>query len=387
MLQDRTVPTFIKADKYNELKTKDDSDILDEVYEVNQNGNYFLINGIEERKKLEIYAFMDNNQPSSKGVTILAIEEPEAHLHPVNQRLIYRDVIKNNNHSVLLTTHSTHITSIAPIESIVHLHAKKDEGTKINATADMPIGAGEFLDVERYLDVKRGEIYMGKAVILVEGIAEEYLVPKFAELLGKPLNEKGIIVCNVNSTNFTPYVKLLRNLEIPYAVITDGDYYYIDEDDEKVYHSLDDTADDHEDIGYLGVDLINQLVTDLELVDEDKIPEEIDEQDELFRTLGFYIGNCTFEVDMMKKCKNHKPATQTIIDIFNQLTEGGDKQKANFKKEIESGEYWKCLNKIEGNGIGKGRFAQILSTVCLKEHIPNYIEKAINYIYQKVDVL
>ena len=74
----------------------------------------------------------------------------------------------------MLTTHSTHITAIAPIDSIVHLHDDGERGTEIHATAAMPISDGEFLDVERYLDVKRGEIYLGKAVLLVEGIAEEY---------------------------------------------------------------------------------------------------------------------------------------------------------------------------------------------------------------------
>ena len=63
-----------------------------------------------------------------------------------------------------------------------------------------------------------------------------------------------------------------------------------------------------------------------------------------------------------------------------ELTTGGARQKQNFKKELKAGEYWKCLNKIEGNGIGKGRFAQRLSGVCMKEHIPGYIESAINVL-------
>lgn len=70
--------------------------------------------------------------------------------------------MENSNNSVLLTTHSTHITAISPIKSIVHLHTKKDCGTVIKATADMDMKECEFLDVERYLDVKRGEIYLGK---------------------------------------------------------------------------------------------------------------------------------------------------------------------------------------------------------------------------------
>lgn len=398
MLQDKTVPSFLKADVFNDLKAKENSQILEAVYEVKaETGNYFLKEDITDAQMSEIHSFMDKNVPSNKGVTILAIEEPEAHLHPVNQRLIYKDVIKNSNNSVLLTTHSTHITAIAPIDSIVHLHEKIGEGTVIHATADMPIGDGEFLDVERYLDVKRGEIYLGKAVILVEGIAEEYLIPRFAESLGKPLDEKGIIVCNINCTNFTPYVKLLKNLDIPYAVITDGDYYYIKTTTKKAedgskeieeirqYHVMNKDVPEDADTGYLGNEIISKLFTDLEFVAEKDISEEIKDQDELFNRYGFFVGAYTFEVDMMKACKKNIAATEIFIDIFNNLTTGGETQKSNFMNEIKSEDYWKCLFKIEGNGIGKGRFAQKLSGKCCKDQIPRYVKNAINYIYEKVN--
>lgn len=397
ILQDKTVPSFLKSDTFIELKTRADSAILDDIYELkSETGNYFLKEKITDAQMFEVHDFMDKNLPTNKAVTILAIEEPEAHLHPINQRLIYKDVIKNSDNSVILTTHSTHITSIAPIESIVHLHEKEDE-TVVHATADMPISDGEFLDVERYLDVKRGEIYLGKAVILVEGIAEEYLIPRFAELLGKSLDEKGIVVCNINCTNFTPYVKLLENLDIPYAVITDGDYYFMEEKKQKAkkgseevevfrkYHIMDKDVPKDATVGYLGNEIIAKLFTDLNMVAENDIPQEIDEQGKFFNEHGFFIGLYTFEVDMMVKSNKSDAATKVFIDIFNDLTTGGLTQKSNFNKEIKSKDYWKCLSKIEGNGIGKGRFAQKLAVGCCKEQIPRYVKNAINYIYQKVD--
>jgi len=398
MLQDKTVPTFLKADVFEDLKTKGDSQIIDDVYEIKaETGNYFLKEGIIDTQMTEIHSFMLKNVPTNKAVTILAIEEPEAHLHPVNQRLIYKDVIKNSNNSVLLTTHSTHITAIAPIDSIVHLHERKGEGTVIHSTADMPIEDGEFLDVERYLDVKRGEIYLGKAVILVEGISEEYLIPRLAEALGKPLDEKGIIVCNINCTNFTPYVKLLQYLDIPYAVITDGDHYFIEkktkeaEDDfeeiEEVrkYHVMDKDVPEGAAIGYLGNEIISKLFIDLGFVDEKDIPKEFDDQKALFKRYGFFIGAHTFEVDMMEKSEKNEAAIQVFNDIFNELTTGGTTQKSNFENEIRSADYWKCLSKIECNGIGKGRFAQKLVGRCCKEQVPCYIKDGIEYIYQKVN--
>lgn len=387
MLQDKTVLSLIKEDKYNELIVLAGGEIVKDTYEQSQNRNYFLKERISDVQHKKLYSFMSKNMPISNAVTILAIEEPEAHLHPVNQRLIYKDVIQNSNNSVLLTTHSTHITAIAPINSIVHLHNDGTKGTEIHATAAMPMDEGEFLDVERYLDVKRGEIYLGKAVLLVEGIAEEYLVPRFAELLGKPLDEKGIIVCNINCTNFTPYVKLLHSLAIPYAVITDGDFYVINDKDEREYHKMD--TEETADRGWLGMEIIESMVSQLNLNGENEIPKDIDKLDELFKELGLFVGYYTFEVDMMEKAAEKKASKEEnlniICDLFTDLTTGGIVQKRNFKTEIMSGEYWKCLRKIEGNEIGKGRFSQKFAHVCKKEHIPTYIKEAIEYIYEKVN--
>ena len=82
--------------------------------------------------------------------------------------------------------------------------------------------------------------------------------------------------------------------------------------------------------------------------------------------------------------KDNPKCLDIICDLFNALTIGGIVQQMNFKKEINAKEYWKCLKKIEGNGIGKGRFSQKFASVCTIEHIPEYIEEAIEYIYKKV---
>ncbi|MGO1369740.1 ATP-dependent nuclease [Senegalia sp. (in: firmicutes)] len=389
LIQDTTIPTYIKRDKFEELKEKDEEKILDITYDKNDKENYFIKKDLSIETMNKLYNFMEIYEPRYDGVTILAIEEPESHLHPTYQRLIYKEVIRKSNNSVLLTTHSTHVTSISPIKSIVHLHRSKQEGTKISTTTELNLLENELADLERYIDIKRGEIYMGRGVILVEGITEEYLVPKFADLLGQPLDEKGIIVCNINSTNFKPYVKLLRKLEIPFVVITDGDFYYKELDKgkiKKVFHTMINDEDDRE-LGYLGHDIIKEIILDLGIIPDNEIPDNFQEQDNLFRNVGFYVGYYTFEVDMMEACAEDINSKNIIIKLFDTLTDGGNIQKKNFKEELENGDYWKCLRKIDGNGIGKGRFAQRMSQVCLKEHIPGYISDAIEDIYTKVDEL
>lgn len=382
MLTDKTVPSFITGSEYADLLLKDNSEILNECYVSNANGNYTLKPDLDEENRTQLYTFMSDNRYGNNAVTLLAIEEPEAHLHPVYQRLIYKDVINRNGFPILLTTHSTHITSVSPIKSLVHLHQVAGS-TVAHSTASMPMIEGEFLDVERYLDVKRGEIFLGKGVLLVEGIAEEYIIPKMAEMIGKPLDEKGIVVCNINCTNFKPYMKMLNSLGIPYSVITDGDFYTInengveEEESNRNYHVMEKDVKENEITGSLGIENAERIFDALEI----SVPEGRDKVT-CFSEQGYFIGKYTFEIDMMEQTST-KNGKQVFIDTYNRLVNSTQKQN-NFKRQLEDQDYEFCLRRIEDLNVGKGRFAQIFSEKCIEDNCPEYVKKAIEYVYSKV---
>lgn len=379
-LEDKTIPSILKKEAYTNLIKEEGSEILGEFYHRNNKGNYILNNDISEENNNLLYDFMDGNMSTGKGVTILAIEEPESHLHPSLQRIIYKDVMKKNT-SVLMTTHSPYITSVSPINSIVHLR-NSESGTTVKTTASLKLNQRDKKDLERYVDIKKGEIYFGKGVVLVEGMAEEYLVPKFAELLGYSLDKEGIICCNINSTNFKPYVQFLEALGVPFVVITDGDYYH-NEKDKKIFGSM--WQDSHEKFGYDGNERIKKILIDLEKINKEEIPEDNIKQIKIFSEYGYFVGVHTLEIDMMSQSKEMKDL-EVFYELFNELTQGGEQQKRNFRESLREYDFVACLRKIESrhSQIGKGRFAQALSMECEEQHIPEYIKEAIQSISEKV---
>lgn len=155
--------------------------------------------------------------------TLLAVEEPEAHLHVALQRRLFRSLLRSGS-APILTTHSPHIASVTPVKSLVLLRGTPG-GSVGTTTAELDLSEAEAADIERYLDVSRAEVLFASFVILVEGISELYVLPALAEACGFDLDGHGVVVASIHGTDFAPYAKLLgpNGLDIPFAIITDGD--------------------------------------------------------------------------------------------------------------------------------------------------------------------
>ena len=156
--------------------------------------------------------------------TILAVEEPEAHLHVTLQRHLFRHLLHTES-TLILTTHSPHIAAVAPLESYVVLRRKGSQGTCGSTTAGVQLTEHQRADLERYMDQSRAELLFASCVILVEGQAETHVVPALAKACDFDLDEYGVVVASVQGTDFAPYAALLAGdaLGVPYVVVTDGD--------------------------------------------------------------------------------------------------------------------------------------------------------------------
>ncbi|MBU1223490.1 MAG: AAA family ATPase [Gammaproteobacteria bacterium] len=322
--------------------------------------------------------------------TFLAIEEPEAHLHPHLQRLIYRNYLQTRDEaeadpeprSILLTTHSPNVASVAPLANVVVLRRIANEGHTIGRSLKgIKLSDEEREDLERYIDVTRGELFFSKGVILVEGDAEKFLLPTLAKLYDKSLDfdAMGVSICSIAGTNFAPYIQLLgpKGLDIPFVVLTD-----FDPKDEEV--SQEDADPDGEGVtdSYGENRVVNQIMC--HLLDGDVWKESSYAQVlKLAPKHGVFLNEFTFEIDVFKT-----GAEDEFLKAIKTLT-GNKKMHARFAalsddpNSLDPGQLLKDID-----SIGKGRVAQRLASVLIDEDVdvcPPYIEAALDYLKAKLE--
>ena len=197
-----------------------------------------------------------NNQ--QKGLKLALVEELEAHLHPQYQlRLIDYISSQQKNEQFILTTHSITLASKIRLENLIVLKGNEVFPMSKEYTIMKP---ADYKFWERFLDATKSNLFFAKGLIMVEGDAENLLIPAIANVIDKPLNKYGVSIVNVGSTAYKRYVNIFKRRDnksfgMPIAVISDLDvraleYYDDNSKDRKTpkYWLRDDLRSEFEKI-------------------------------------------------------------------------------------------------------------------------------------------
>jgi len=335
---------------------------------------------------------------------LLLIEEPEAHLHPQLQvRLLdhLETVANEHNVQVIVTTHSTVLASSVKLDKIIHL--TKNENPQATALADCGLAPNNLNFLNRWLDITKSNLLFASGVILVEGIAEQMIIPELAKtvLKGKDINnieDYGVSVINLNGIYFNHFMRLYCNitdvkdvqedqvgLNVPIrcAGVTDLD--------PKQHYYLEEIVKDSK----TGTEEKKQVKYDHKPPSEKNKIEGKNHALKLVKSINssnyarlFVAGYKTLEYDIAMEEDNAKVMAKIIYDLWP--SEGTVKKglktifEADYSKitlENKADYAFEILKRIDDDNIGKGYFAQILADKIslggIELKVPQYIEDAI----------
>ncbi len=207
----------------------------------------------------------------------------------------------------------------------------------------------------------RGELFFARGVILVEGDAEKFLVPAFAEVLGIALDVLGISVCSVGGTNFAPYVKLLgpSGLSIPFVVLTD-----LDPNGTRPPRAR------------------ARVETLLDII-EPKYDYSDGTDDEMFewgREQGIFVNGSTLEVELFGS--GLEDEIRSALEAELSMSEATLETLQEWVDDPDRVDADGLLKLIER--VGKGRLAQRLAAEVSEDTCPDYIRLALERIRDAV---
>ena len=169
-----------------------------------------------------------------EGSKLLLIEEPEAHLHAQRQlrtMKFLQDQAEEKGIQIIVTTHSPNLASAIALNNIVmidnrHAYSMAEGQTKLESS--------DYRFLQRFLDVTKANLFFARGVVIVEGDAENTLLPTLARLLGRDFTEHGVSIVNVGGVGLRRYARIFqrkdvkdeekeKQLRIPVACVTDLD--------------------------------------------------------------------------------------------------------------------------------------------------------------------
>lgn len=154
---------------------------------------------------------------------MLALEEPEAHLHPQAQRALFKQITEIPG-QIMISTHSPYVAAHAEFDDLRHF---RKEGAETSVTAiDLSDLKPDDLSKMKWKVLNtRGDMLFADALVLFEGETEEQAFPLFAqEYWGRNPNDMGINFIGVGGAgSYLPFLRLATSFGIDWYIFSDAE--------------------------------------------------------------------------------------------------------------------------------------------------------------------
>ncbi|RLA86756.1 MAG: hypothetical protein DRG58_11665 [Deltaproteobacteria bacterium] len=158
-----------------------------------------------------------------ESIPILALEEPEAHLHPSAIRSLGK-FLESMTGQLLVTSHSGDLVSRVPIKSLCRLYKHNGE-TKFGRIENGLFNDREIQAIDYSIRLTKGHYLFSRCWLLVEGESEFHLMPLLFEAMGYSQDEISFSVLEISQAlgKGEPFIKLAKTLGIEWFMMADGD--------------------------------------------------------------------------------------------------------------------------------------------------------------------
>lgn len=157
-----------------------------------------------------------------ESTPILALEEPEAHLHPSAIRSL-GSFLEKMTGQILVSSHSGDLVSRVPVMALRRLYKKNGE-TLVGKIEPTTLTPDEKRHFDYHVRVTKGAHLFARCWLLVEGQSEFWLLPRVASLMDSAIDEKNFAIIEFSQGGGPPpFIKAAQALGIEWFVVADGD--------------------------------------------------------------------------------------------------------------------------------------------------------------------